>query len=157
MPQYIILKAIGFWRDTHGIFRRCPKPQWLVQRGWCAAEFECILAYLRSGHNFVACCGWSTCRFRGCEEGERNGSGNFTDGQWYWPEGLAHYIEYHSVVLPDEFIETMRANAWQVPAYAEQAGVPQPSFDYAFWLDWASQQQRRHWYSFWRVAFYRAA
>lgn len=33
-----------------------------------------------------------------------------------WPEGLAHYVECHSVRLPDEFIETMRSHSWHVPA-----------------------------------------
>ncbi|PYK99742.1 MAG: hypothetical protein DME19_07585 [Verrucomicrobia bacterium] len=149
-----MLKAIGFWRDTHGVFRRCPRPQWLVQRGWHAAESERILRYLRSGHDFAACCGWSTCRFRGCREGERNGAGNFTDGEWYWPEGLAHYVQRHAVILPEEFIETMRANDWRVPAVGE---IAKRTFDYTFWLDWAGQQQRQRWYHFWRLAFYRAA
>jgi len=102
------LKAIGFWRDDNGIFRDCPCPQWFVQRGWRAAELDKILGYLRSGHNFASCGGWSVCRFRGCEEGKRNGTGNLTDGEWYWPEGLAHYVERHSILLPDEFFAWMR-------------------------------------------------
>jgi len=40
---------------------------------------------------------------------------DYFDGIWEWPQGLAHYVEKHSVVLPQEFIDTMRANAWKVP------------------------------------------
>lgn len=157
MSPELELKAIGFWRDTDGIFRRCPRPQWLVQPGWHTAQLEHILKYLHTGHNFVTCSGWSTCRFRGCREGECNGCGNFTDGHWYWPQGLAHYIERHSVILPEEFIETMRANDWRVPAAAKDAAAAQRRFDYTFWLDWSGRQKHRHWYRFWRLIFYRAA
>src|SRR5947209_3270023 len=148
MSQHVALKAVGFWRDTHGVFRHCPRPQWLVERGWHAAELDRIIEYLRAGHDFVACCGWSVCRFRGCREGERNGSGNFTDGEWYWPEGLAHYVERHAVLLPEAFVETMRANGWRVPQAAEHVAQVRQSFDYGFWLEWTRRERRRHWHRF---------
>ncbi|MFF7456750.1 hypothetical protein [Kitasatospora sp. NPDC008115] len=34
-----------------------------------------------------------------------NGSRDFTDGRYLWPEGLAHYVLDHNVRLPDEFLE----------------------------------------------------
>ena len=40
--------------------------------------------------------GYSTCRICGC----RNGNGEYTNGVYIWPEGLAHYVRAHSVVLP---------------------------------------------------------
>ena len=30
-----------------------------------------------------------------------------SDGVWQWPEGLVHYVECHSLRLPDEFVATM--------------------------------------------------
>ncbi|WP_212823110.1 hypothetical protein [Catellatospora sp. TT07R-123] len=45
--------------------------------------------------------GVSLCRLCGCG----NGSAEQTDGEFIWPEGLAHYVEDHRVRLPDEFIE----------------------------------------------------
>jgi len=101
-----MLKAVGYWKDTHPACVHCPRPQWLVQRGWHAGERERIIEYLRAGCDFSkisgwAYGGWSTCRFRGCREGERNGSADLTDGEWYWPEGLAHYVQRHSVILPE--------------------------------------------------------
>lgn len=152
-----MLNAVGYWHNSYGRFRYCPKPQWLVQKDWNAAELERILLYLRSGQSLLGWCGWSTCRFRRCREGEMNGSNDFTDGRWFWPEGLAHYIDCHSVMLPTEFIQTMRANNWCPPKLHEDkiASMSQ-NLDYTFWLQWANRQKRRRWHTFWRLAFYRA-
>ena len=59
--------------------------------------------------------GYSFCRFACGTPDEEMGSIDLYDGVWVWPEGLAHYVECHSVCLPDEFIETMRARTWQIP------------------------------------------
>ena len=65
------------------------------------------------------------------------GSRCLTDGEWVWPEGLEHYIEVHSVLLPEDFarmVETMGYSApheGQTTSYDTQ-GEP----DYDFWVDW---------------------
>jgi hypothetical protein len=61
-----------------------------------------VCHYLAHGRPYRSFRGYSWCRFR-CGV-ERNGAAEFTDGQWAWPEGLAHYVEKHSVILPDEFV-----------------------------------------------------
>ncbi len=43
----------------------------------------------------------SLCRICGIE----NGYGEFSDGTYLWPTGLAHYVEAHGVRLPAEFVE----------------------------------------------------
>lgn len=48
--------------------------------------------------------GLSECRF--C--GEHVGSLEFTDGVYVWPEGLAHYIQEHSVRLPAAVVDHVR-------------------------------------------------
>jgi hypothetical protein len=75
----ITVKAIGFWRGIDGSLPQYPKPQDFVQPNWHVAELKLIIAYLRSGYNARAWCGWSTCRFEGCAEGEFNGTKEFTD------------------------------------------------------------------------------
>jgi hypothetical protein len=68
-----------------------------------------------------------------------------TDGEWAWPEGLAHYIEAHAVYLPDEVVTTMVARGWQIqtsPAVHGDAPV-----DGSFWMEWfarlkATDEQR---------------
>ena len=44
--------------------------------------------------------GWSNCRL--C--GKNNGSAEWTDGTYAWPEGLSHYVRAHGVKLPVDFI-----------------------------------------------------
>ena len=147
LPEYrqtgpIILKAIGFWQDNDGGFVIFPKPQSLVREGWHAAELGKILSYLGSGYCFVANGGWSTCRFN-CKEGEYNGCGNFTDGEWLWPEGLGHYIARHAVALPEELIETMKRNDWKLPDVADLVPPGMWKWDHSFWLEWARINRTR--------------
>jgi len=147
IPKYrqaapVVLKAIGFWRDNNGIFKLCPSPQSLVRAGWHLAERERILDYLRSGFAFLSYGGWSTCRF-GCAAGQSNGCCDFTDGEWAWPEGLAHYVQCHDVMLPEEFVETMWANNWCVPDVADLVPPGMWRDDLRFWLEWVATHRRQ--------------
>ena len=149
MSQKVTLKGIGYWKDEE--CRRYPQPQWLVETGWHAQDLDRIIGYLRSGKTYFSCLGYSHCRFSDCRDKnrERNGDSDFTDGVWVWPEGLAHYVEQHSVILPEEIVSTMRSNDWRIP---QQVSVPKieagvPMFDTAFWEDWS--RQRRPWYIIW--------
>ena len=47
----------------------------------------------------------------------------YTDGIWLWPEYLSYYVEHYQLKLPTAFVETMRINAWEVPASFEVLGV----------------------------------
>jgi hypothetical protein len=54
-----------------------------------------------------------------------------------WPEGLAHYVEVHSVRLPDEFIDHMRSQGWRVPVepitrWVDRAVADRPGVDFSF-------------------------
>ena len=71
-----------------------------------------VATYLSSGTVARAYLGRSACRF--C--GERNGSLEFTDGRYIWPEGLAHYVTDHGVRLPDDFVEYAVARLDEVEA-----------------------------------------
>jgi hypothetical protein len=76
------------------------------------------------------------CRFENCVEGEHNGTGDATDGQWGWPDGLAHYVECHDVLLPAEFVDTMRVHGWSPP----RPDKPHLThLDFAFWIDWGNR------------------
>ena len=152
------LKAVGFWRpnadwDDWWAPSELPDPHWLVRRGWRLRERRRILAYLRSGHRFEAYAGWSYCRFWLCPTWpSRSGDSDLTDGQWVWPQGLAHYIERHWVCLPEEFADTMRSNSWRVPPWEELAMAQargQP-YDLSFWVAWSHRQQKQPWwFMFW--------
>lgn len=115
--------------------QRCPlpDPHRLVVRNWRLQQRELIAGYLRGGTVITSFCGQSPCRF-GCGG---YGSTCLSDGTWQWPEGLVHYVECHSLRLPDEFVVTMEGNGWSVPCEAEKRAGP-PSLE--FWIGWAAGQ-----------------
>jgi hypothetical protein len=139
MQEAVRLKPIGFWCDTRygqeylvpdfhngsppaderfdlraAELVPLPHPRELVDRSWCPQERARTLAYLRSGLPFACFEGLSYCRFE-CREGG-GGCQEFTEEEWVWPEGLAHYVERHDVRLPDAFLDAARARAWQPPS-----------------------------------------
>jgi hypothetical protein len=151
------LKGVGYWCPNRGWYAwrtgsDLPDPRWLVQRGWRRRERSRILAYLRSAPVHAAWCGYSYCRFWLClTPRPRMGSCDLSDGEWLWPQGLAHYVERHSVCLPDEFVEAMRSNGWHPPPPAEPptAGGGEIDYDLSFWVAWGRQRQKRPWYWLW--------
>jgi hypothetical protein len=44
-----------------------------------------------------------------------------SDGVWLWPKSLTHYLYWHSVVLPEQFVEHIRNQNYIPPA---ETGVP---------------------------------
>lgn len=96
------LVRIGYWRSerlpTH------PEPSDFVDETWDEDDRNQVTAYLESGTIPWVGMGFSTCRI--C--GEPNGSAEFTDGTYVWPQGLAHYVEMHRVRLPDEALAHIR-------------------------------------------------
>lgn len=38
-----------------------------------------------------------------------------SDGEWFWPLGLGHYLEEHQVRLPDDFVARIRAQGHRAP------------------------------------------
>ena len=92
------VRLIGYWGDETD--DRWPKPHDLVDYTWDRGERERVASYLDQGFVPWSTPGVATCRI--C--GRANGSSEFTDGFYLWPEGLAHYVRDHSVRLPDEVL-----------------------------------------------------
>jgi hypothetical protein len=85
----------------------------------------------------------SFCRF-GCGV---NGTIEQTDGVFVWPEGLAHYVEVHSVRLPEEFVEHARARGFAIPAALSKPdleGDVEP-YDLTFWEEWCQREAPPRW------------
>jgi hypothetical protein len=94
------LTAVGYWITSLNDDSLFP-PQEFVGTSLNAD----VGSYLRSGETYEQYRGLSWCRFQcGISFGDM-GSCDLTDGTWVWPEGLAHYVESHSVNLPSEFID----------------------------------------------------
>lgn len=75
-------------------------PRTLVDEAWDPREKKLVVDHLRRGRKHMGYMGCSQCRFCGVQ----NGSWDFTDGVYVWPEGFAHYLTDHAVRPPDDFI-----------------------------------------------------
>jgi hypothetical protein len=120
-----MLRGIGYfitslWDET------LPAPQELVGTD---SRLPAVADYLDRGMVHVRYRGRSWCRF-GCRD-VAMGSADLTDGVWVWPEGLAHYLRFHSVLLPEDFM-----------GHVLSAGPPQPAdeaadVDWETWIEWS--------------------
>lgn len=114
------LRLIGYWRnDEHPEY---PDPADLVDESWGRDERFETWWYLLGGTYGTAYMGKSICRI--C--GELNGSGEYSDGTYEWPEGLAHYVQDHAVRLPEEFVAHARAR---------QRDLHERGSDLTWWLE----------------------
>jgi hypothetical protein len=121
------MKLIGYWMND---LREpdLPLPQELVGE-MPAPDREAVCKYFNSAQVFESYRGYSWCRFHCGVEYKAMGFREFTDGTWAWPEGLAHYVHVHNVILPDEFIRSAKENSPKV-----HDGTP-ANLD--FWVNWA--------------------
>src|SRR5688572_20408693 len=46
------------------------------------------------------------------------GTTPMTDGVWFWPAGLIHFVEKYNILVPDEFVRHAALNTWRVSAEA---------------------------------------
>jgi hypothetical protein len=64
-----------------------------------------------------------------CIEGKSlGGLTPMTDGTWFWPAGLIHFIEKYNVTVARAFVEHAVRNRWWV----EVEKVRQGSYDYDY-------------------------
>lgn len=130
-------RCVGYWasRQGHPYPERpqdngmpLPDPRDLVywQWPWAEAVAESLEApfRLREGHDYgrlgepdrrvIAYRGYSGCRL--CDPHEdhyrHNGTREFDDGTYVWPEGLAHYVRVHGVRLDTEFVHHLLASPY---------------------------------------------
>lgn len=94
---------IGYWHREYA--PQWPNPRDFVDETWDASEREMVASYLASAPILAnAYRGLSDCRLCGVS----NGSEEYTDGAFLWPEGLSHYVGEHSVRLPRRVIDHIR-------------------------------------------------
>jgi hypothetical protein len=131
-----VLRLIGYWASVDGSVDVLgyPHPASLVEPHWQHERRQRIAQYLKDGHELVSYMGVAPCRFADCSQRNGLGSRDLTDGQWLWPEGLAHYVLTHDVRLPDEFVAAAAELGFIVPS----ARLEQRSVDRTFWLRWSA-------------------
>jgi hypothetical protein len=153
----MMLKAVGYW-ITELQDEKLPAPQELV--GVMPADQRARLAdYLAAGMTQASYLGMSWCRFGCGVDFELMGSRDLTDDAWVWPEGLAHYVREHQVVLPDEFVAQALSRGTPVvagwiqldferamqqvdsPEKPPEPREPEESEDYTFWYHWCASRR----------------
>ena len=130
------MKALGYWRDDTEL--NLPDPRDLVKHGWLGVERINLIRYLKSGTIFRSSWGHSWCRFACGIADNDMGSHDLTDGDWVWPEGLSHYVEFHDVMLPEQFIAHCRSSDWHVN---EVTAIRSCQLDHSIWREWATKIQ----------------
>jgi hypothetical protein len=121
------MRGLGYW-FMRGSDPTLPLPQRFVDPAWSRDERAAVLAYLRSGRVWRSFMGCSYCRICG-QEDRAMGCADLTDGEWVWPEGLAHYVEQHDVRLPQEFVDTVLA------APAAPRAEDGEAMDMSWWME----------------------
>ena len=96
------LEVIGYWRGGSGN-DDYPDPHALVDPAVSAESQREVIERLERGIPVWYCMGYSPCRI--CSE--NNGAAELTDGRLVWPEGLAHYVRDHDVVLPEPVVRAL--------------------------------------------------
>src|SRR5262245_20090519 len=114
---------VGFWcpvgRGMTGD-PALPDPRQLVDLAWDPAIKAKVVSYLEKGRAERYYRGWSYCRFHCGIPDRQMGSHDYSDGMWVWPQGLAHYVEVHSVRLPNEFLAHLQSLDFEFPAHPEE-------------------------------------
>jgi hypothetical protein len=62
------------------------------------------------------------------DAGRIGGASPMTDGVWFWPAALIHFIEKYNVEVPREFIDHAARQNWRV----NQELVRQGTYDYDY-------------------------
>ena len=97
------LIRVGYWEsDTDD---RWPDPRSMVDPELDEDERNELVSYLQRGFVVRSWMGYSPCRICGAN----NGDLDVTDGVYIWPDGLAHYVDAHSVRLPIRFTDHIQA------------------------------------------------
>lgn len=136
MSETKMLKLIGYWGapSSDGFYH----PRRFVSKQWDPSLRKRVCEYLRSGFEYASYKGYSHCRFRCGIPNEQMGGEELTDGVWAWPEGLAHYVEAHRIILPSEFVSHAESNQWEITR-SDQSIELRRVLDMTFWKQWCSE------------------
>jgi len=83
------------------------------------------------------------------------GCRDLSDGLYVWPEGFSVYVDRYNIELPDEFIEHIRENGFQIPQGIKLEKLKKrmefEGSDFAFWRKWCGRRiPPRPWWQFWK-------
>jgi len=129
MKKTIHLNYVGYW--SHDYDDEIT-PSFLVG-DFHEVQKRNIVKYLRSGIRGIEFQGYARCRFEcNASYSKEMGNTDFSDGLWIWPEGLAHYVEAHNLLLPQTFISHMKESNFELKL---------PSSDFCAWFKTLEEQE----------------
>lgn len=130
-------RGIGYWWNPATKDREYPDPSELVRPNWLSPKSRsALLQYLRSAPTYCGSYGHSFCRF-GCGVPHVViGSKEYWDGDWVWPEGVAHYVDDHDVYLPQEFVDHVLGRGLLI--LSQTPAFPDVETDWDYWRKWSS-------------------
>jgi hypothetical protein len=103
----------GFWREDGEEFAECPMlADWVDAGCWKDRPVERVASYLIFAPVVVAT-GPERCGL--CSVMPSQGIAYRTDGEWYWPDALAHQVVVHHVCLPEAFRSKMEQASYSPP------------------------------------------
>lgn len=106
------VRTVGYYKETqHGFGASESIMDYLHKES--EIRIDDICNYLESGIEFIVSLGIVEDVVKP-EKGMAGTPSTFTDGEWFWPGDLAYYVRNYKLKLPDEFIETMIRNNWEV-------------------------------------------
>ncbi|MCA8829063.1 hypothetical protein [Hymenobacter pini] len=108
-----------------------------VDDSWPETERQTALQYLWQGRPLHYWMGMQRCLL-GC--GKYLHTTGYTDGTYYWPESLLHYVAVHAVRLPDAFVQYVHQQS-EFPADAAAIVDEVTQANYSWWKTQAG------WYS----------
>ena len=117
-PMRSKLVLIGYWLgpDAPG----WPDPTGFVDTSWNEDERKAVTQYLHRGVQAPwQDMGPSRCRLCGM----LNGTQELMNGTFLWPEGLAHYLEEHSVRLPRRIVDQMLHGNAELPTWVVDPSI----------------------------------
>ena len=138
---------IGYWRwlGSRKFYdpsdADLPDPRVLVDSSWNPDAKQLVIDYFKGGKAVSAFGGCSTCRFNCGIPDTAMGSREYADCLWRWPEGLVHYVEVHSVGLPQEFVDHVIKRSFLSRAHL--VDPPRIDGDLSLWISWARRERLR--------------
>lgn len=138
------MKLIGRWCAGHEDYELLAPPQELVGQ-YPTEQKRAIVEYIYFDTNSVDSFARMLdtyfhkhrCVF-GCGTDWTGTSMHISDGEWVWPVHLAHYVQQHDVMLPEQFIQHALRSTDE-PKFVEH--LDRSQIDDTYWLQWCRENR----------------
>ena len=95
--------------------------------------------------------GYATCRLCGAS-GPEMGNCSLTDGKYVWPEGYGHYVSYHGVLPPKDFL-SHALEKLEAQREAHGPGRPRMVWDYVASVPQPAPPAIQNWLAAYRSSY----